>query len=100
MSEQASYRDLIAKRDELDAQIKAARDAELTAVIEKIKSLTQEYQLTVEDIFPRNAAKATKPVAAKYKDPATGATWTGRGKPPNWTKNVDLEKCRITPVEA
>ncbi|MGE8454289.1 MAG: H-NS family nucleoid-associated regulatory protein [Pseudomonadales bacterium] len=22
--------------------------------------------------------------APKYRDPATGATWTGRGKPPNW----------------
>ena len=25
-----------------------------------------------------------KPVAAKYRNPATGALWTGRGKAPLW----------------
>lgn len=26
--------------------------------------------------------------APKYRDPATGATWTGRGKPPLWIKDA------------
>ena len=29
-------------------------------------------------------AKTRKPVAAKYRDAATGDTWSGRGKPPKW----------------
>lgn len=30
------------------------------------------------------AATSGKPVAAKYRDPATGATWSGRGRLPHW----------------
>lgn len=95
MTETNSYRALVAMREDLDAKIKAARDEEIATVMEKIQGLVREYQLKPEDIFPRNAKKQTKSVAAKYQDPASGATWTGRGKPPNWTKTVDLEKCRI-----
>lgn len=34
----------------------------------------------------KSAPRATKgsKVAPKYRDPATGATWTGRGKRPRW----------------
>ena len=28
-------------------------------------------------------------VAAKYRDPATGATWTGRGVAPKWIAGKD-----------
>src|SRR4029453_19680675 len=33
---------------------------------------------------PKAAATATTVGVAKYRDPQTGKTWTGRGKPPNW----------------
>src|SRR4029453_6995236 len=33
---------------------------------------------------PKAAATATTVGVAKYRDPETGKTWTGRGKPPNW----------------
>lgn len=29
-------------------------------------------------------AKARKPVAAKYRNPATGDAWSGRGRVPKW----------------
>jgi DNA-binding protein H-NS len=49
--------------------------------------------LTANDIFPGRGAKAaSKPaskVAAKYRDPATGQTWTGRGKAPKWIDGKD-----------
>jgi len=31
---------------------------------------------------------ATKAGAPKYRDPASGKTWTGRGKPPNWIVGI------------
>jgi DNA-binding protein H-NS len=34
-------------------------------------------------------------VAPKYRDPATGQTWTGRGKAPKWIQNEDREKFAI-----
>jgi DNA-binding protein H-NS len=33
--------------------------------------------------------------APKYRDPATGATWTGRGKPPNWINGKDRDSMLI-----
>ncbi|WP_457844072.1 H-NS family nucleoid-associated regulatory protein [Staphylococcus aureus] len=36
--------------------------------------------------------------APKYRDPATGATWTGRGKPPNWIVGKDRTPFQITPA--
>ncbi|WP_373321143.1 H-NS histone family protein [Paraburkholderia flagellata] len=34
------------------------------------------------------AAGAKRTVAAKYADPKTGATWTGRGRAPAWIRDV------------
>nr|WP_291585911.1 H-NS family nucleoid-associated regulatory protein [Comamonas sp. UBA7528] len=33
---------------------------------------------------------------AKYHDPATGATWTGRGKEPVWIRGQDRDAFLIT----
>ncbi|MBO1859091.1 H-NS histone family protein [Burkholderia cenocepacia] len=46
-------------------------------------------------IFGRRRAVAAHPrapIAPKYRDPKTGATWSGRGKAPQWiakAKNRD-----------
>jgi DNA-binding protein H-NS len=48
------------------------------------------YGITAKDLGLDKAVKAKsgpKPgnkVAPKYRDPLTGATWSGRGKTPNW----------------
>jgi DNA-binding protein H-NS len=34
-------------------------------------------------------------VAAKYRNPATGETWTGRGKAPKWIEGQDRNKFAI-----
>ncbi|MFO1341006.1 MAG: H-NS histone family protein [Burkholderiaceae bacterium] len=66
-----------------DAQRNARADA-----IAKVKALMAEYGLTAADLAGRAApapkAEATKKVAAKYRDPASGQTWTGRGLKPKW----------------
>jgi DNA-binding protein H-NS len=45
-------------------------------------------------VFPGRAGKSAAKssggkVAAKYRDPATGQTWTGRGKAPKWIDGKD-----------
>ncbi|SFF33670.1 H-NS histone family protein [Paracidovorax wautersii] len=82
----ASYKDLIAQRDALDVQIKQAREQELSEVKTKIKELVEAYGLKAGDIFPPKRVNAGKgrSVAPKYRDPNSGATWSGRGKPPAW----------------
>jgi DNA-binding protein H-NS len=55
--------------------------------MQQIRTLMSEYGLTVADIGSKNAAapkKAAAKVAAKYRNAATGDSWSGRGLKPKW----------------
>ena len=39
--------------------------------------------------------KMRTPVAAKYRDPVSGATWTGRGRSPAWLVGKNKEDYKI-----
>lgn len=92
------YKKLIQEREALEQRIKAARQDAISGAIAKIQSLIAEFELTPQDVFPparsRSTVAGTK-VAPKYRDPATGQTWTGRGKAPKWIQNEDREKFAI-----
>lgn len=94
-----TYKELLAQRAELEKQIEAARKDALSSAISQVRAIVAEYELTEEDVFskkaPRVASAATKTVAPKYRDPITGATWTGRGKPPLWIAGQDRLKFLI-----
>lgn len=88
-----TYKELLKQREELEAQINAARNAEVAKAVGDIRKLIADFGLTSADIFPPARAKATRDaVAPKYRDPATGQTWTGRGKPPVWIRDQDRTK--------
>lgn len=97
-SQNKTYRDLMSERASLDARIKEARDVEVAGAMSQVNKLIEEFGLTPEDIFPAFASALRKPVAAKYRNPETGQTWTGRGKPPVWTKGLDLTQFRVQPA--
>lgn len=91
-----SYKDLLVQRANLEAQIEAARRSEVSSAVQQIKGLIVTYGLTQDDIFPQRKTKATRAtVDPKYRDPATGQTWTGRGKPPTWIKDQDRSQFEI-----
>lgn len=94
----SEYQNLLAQKAELEAQIAAAQAARKADGIAAARALIQEHGLTAADVFP--VAKAKGSVGApKYRDPATGATWTGRGKPPLWIKDVaDRSPFEIKPA--
>lgn len=84
----------------LEAQAKAlesARDSKKTRAVERVKALMKKLGVTTDDLASagaraktaakgrrRTAAKPKASIAPKYRDPATGNTWTGRGRPPVW----------------
>ena len=94
----SAYKDLLQQREALEIQIKEARARELSDAIALVRKTVQEFGLTVSDVFRpsdrRSLSKGTK-VEPKYQNPATGETWTGRGKPPAWIRNEDREQFRI-----
>jgi len=63
-----TYKELLKQREALEQQISEAR---------------------------RRSASAGTKVAPKYRNPATGETWTGRGKAPKWIQNQDREQFAI-----
>lgn len=78
---------LQAQKAALEVQIEAAQKVQVAEGISIAKAIIAEYSLTKEDVFGASAKrgrKASGSVAAKYKDPISGATWSGRGKPPKW----------------
>lgn len=86
------------QRESLDQQIQQARREELAGAVSQVRALVAEFGLTAQDVFPsgraRSASSGSK-VAPKYRNPATGQTWTGRGKPPRWIQGQDREKFAI-----
>ena len=86
----ASLQDLLSQREALEKQINLTRKQERADAIAKVQSLMAEHGLSVSDLTTKRAAKAgsgkgTK-VAAKYRNAATGDSWSGRGLQPKWLK--------------
>src|SRR6218665_1739749 len=101
-----SYKELLMQREALEQQINEARRNELANAVSQVRALVAEFVLTARDISPPSkflsggripgsrASRAPK-VAPKYREPATGQTWTGRGKAPKWIQNEDRAKFAI-----
>lgn len=89
----ATYKELLAQKAKLEEQLESVRVKELEAVIQQVRQTVHEYGLTAEDIglaSKRGRGASKKTVAPKYRDPKTGATWSGRGRAPAWIgKNRD-----------
>lgn len=88
-----SLAELIKQKEALEAQIEATRKAELSDAISKVKALVAEHGLKASDIFKReksaNKVSGRSKVAAKYYDPSSGNSWSGRGKEPKWLQGKD-----------
>ncbi|MDK3021009.1 H-NS histone family protein [Cupriavidus taiwanensis] len=89
----ATYKQLLAEKEALEAKLNEVRATEVAGVIDKIRELMTEYGLTAEDILPRRKRgrpagsgprKSAAALPPKYMDPKTGKTWSGRGRAPAW----------------
>lgn len=90
----ATYKQLLAQKEALEAQLADVRATEVSGVIEQIRTLMDQYGLSVEDIQGKRrrgrpagggaATAAKEPLPPKYRDPKTGKTWSGRGRTPAW----------------
>lgn len=92
--------DLLAKKAELEQQIIDIQREERTSAIAQVKALMSQHGLSLADLTARAPASAPKgrsggKVAAKYRDPATGQTWSGRGLHPKWLKQAMTNGAKI-----
>ncbi|WP_186091570.1 H-NS family nucleoid-associated regulatory protein [Burkholderia gladioli] len=84
-----TYLELKAQAEALAAEVEAARQAEFQTALDEVRAKVAEYGMTERDIFgTRRMRSAKRPIRPKYQDPKTGQTWSGRGRPPDWIKDV------------
>lgn len=115
----ASIRKQIA---DLEKRAEALIKEEAQGAIAKVRELIDRYGLSPEDLGFGGGAKAAKAskagrrTAAKpgrkkkapakaagvpmYRDPKTGKTWTGRGKPPAWIAGAKSREAFLIGAEA
>jgi DNA-binding protein H-NS len=85
-----TLKDLLAQKAELERQIAQTQRAERDEAIARVKALMAEHGLSLADLGvkaaspARGGAGAGTKVPPKYRDPATGNTWSGRGLKPTW----------------
>ena len=95
----ASLKELIAQKEALEAEIDRTRNQDRADAISKVRALMEEYGLSVADLSSRTpkvrAGKGNK-VAAKYRNKATGDTWSGRGLQPKWLKAAMASGAKLT----
>jgi DNA-binding protein H-NS len=83
--------DLLKQKADLEAQIAEVQKANEHDAIKNVKEIIAAYGLTADQVFGKKI-KTVKPAGVvKYTDPATGKTWTGRGRQPNWFKTNDMQ---------
>jgi DNA-binding protein H-NS len=88
----ATLQELIAQKESLEKEIERTKTEARSDAIAKVKSLMEEYGLSAADLSakPRSKAGSAKgnKVAAKYRNKATGDSWSGRGLQPKWLKGA------------
>jgi DNA-binding protein H-NS len=86
----SSLKELLAQRAALEKQIEETTRAERAGAIAQVKALMAEHGLSLADLSTRAVGPKPKSgggkVAAKYRNAATGESWSGRGLRPNWLK--------------
>lgn len=107
-----AYTELLAKRDQIDKELKQMLALESSTAISTCRDLIERFNLTPDMLFSSVKAKtktanakpedqengvpvAKKIVPMKFKDPVTGSLWSGRGKTPLWIKEKDRDQFLI-----
>jgi DNA-binding protein H-NS len=94
-----SLKELLARHEALEQELEQARQQEADRTLREIVAKMREYKITLQELMGTKAhAPTVPPVAnAKYRDPVTGATWSGRGRVPHWIADKNRDDFLIQP---
>ena len=83
---------LLIRKAELNKEIDSLSREQRGTAIAQVKMLMHDRGLTLADLASKSSVSAKKSsakgakVAAKYRDPDSGTTWSGRGLKPKWLR--------------
>jgi len=84
------YEEIQAKIADLQAQAEQVKREEKAQAISAARAMIDSYGITARDLGldkPVKGKAGPKPggkIPPKYRDPISGALWSGRGKTPKW----------------
>lgn len=82
----------------LEAEQRAQERQHRADVLRAMKELLSQHGFKPSELTSARSGKgaSSKPtIAPLYRDPATGATWAGRGTEPAWIKGRDREAFKV-----
>ncbi|MCA3642396.1 MAG: H-NS histone family protein [Burkholderia sp.] len=85
---------------ELDVQLAQAKTAEKKAALATFKEQVAQYGITQQEVLSALGYIQAKPkrAPAKYYDPSSGRSWSGRGPRPKWLEGKDLNDYAVDRV--
>jgi DNA-binding protein H-NS len=92
----ATYKEIQAKIEDLQRQAAAQRQSEMSAAVQRIREMMQEYGISANDLLSSSKKGTSKKSATvQFRNAETGDTWSGRGRMPNWLSGKDKEQFRV-----
>lgn len=81
-----------------EKRITELRQAERDAALATVRELVAKHKFTAKEMaqpvmaVAATADKTAEAVEAKYRNPETGETWSGRGRMPAWLDGANKEE--------
>ncbi|TDA49054.1 H-NS family nucleoid-associated regulatory protein [Burkholderia pyrrocinia] len=91
----STYQALLEQRAILETEIQTAKAEARATALTDVKRLVEEFAISAREVFGVSKARKRQPTQARYRDPSTGATWSGRGRPPSWIEGKDRAQFQI-----
>ncbi|CAB3809589.1 H-NS family nucleoid-associated regulatory protein [Paraburkholderia fynbosensis] len=85
-----TYREVKEHIRELEREAEILRREELREVIADMRRAIRKYGITPDQLFGPDLSDLVR-----YRDPETGKTWNGFGRPPNWIRGKDRAAFRV-----
>ena len=79
-----SLEQLLHLQKQVAAEIGNRRVADELKILDEIRQKVAYLGLSPEDLASRLQGRAKRTVAPQFRDPASGALWSGRGRKPRW----------------
>ena len=78
---------------ELQQERDQALKIESKQALAQVKQIIAKFGFTADQLYGETKIRAQ--AAAKFRNPETGETWSGRGREPKWIKGKDHDQFRI-----
>jgi DNA-binding protein H-NS len=80
----SSYAELKAQAEELLRQAETLRAETRSSVLLDVKESVAEWNFSANELGLKLGLVEKRKSVAKFKDPVSGKTWSGRGRAPDW----------------